>query len=220
MPTGTLPLTGPGIVQSVLRFSQGDGEIAENVLGFANADGHAATAVELETLNGKIQAWYENGDGSHSYQSLQSASCTLLSITSRDLTSLTGEEVVTDVGDVGSASGTELANGLTFTVTARTGHAGRSHRGRVYLVGLTTGFLSSDINVADAAKAQNAVDAFNGMITGPHNIAGDYACNILSRSNSGAYRSAIAFFVVTAFGYYDLFMDYQRRRAPGHNRHH
>lgn len=220
MPSGTLPLTGAGVVQSVLRFSQGDGEVAENVLGFANADGHAATTVELNALNGKIQDWYENGDGTHSYKALQSASCTLLSITSRDLTSLTGEEVVTDVGDVGAAAGTELANGLTFTITARTGHAGRSHRGRVYLVGLTTGFLSGDINVADSAKAGDAVAAFNGMISGPHDIAGDYACNILSRSNGGVYRANISPFVVTAFGYFDLFMDYQRRRAPGHNRHH
>lgn len=218
MPSGTNPLTGDGIAVMSLRFTLPSGQPAENVLGIHKDTGGEFTDTELTDIATTAKAWWESGDGTHSYRAKQSTACTLDSIFVRSLHTRSSPEIDLSVGEAGTDAGDHIPNGMTFTCTLRTGLAGRSHRGRLYACGLTKNFLNTDPNLADLTHVNDLVAAVKGWISGPHQSPGGYSPSILSRSNNGVYRANIASYNIADVGYFDLNMDYQRRRAPGHNR--
>lgn len=205
-----------------LAFTQTSGEFAENVFGVQRDEAWDPTG--LTTVAQAVMDWWHDGDGTHSYRGFQHTGCTLLQCTARDLT-VQDAPVVTVAADeasnVGTDAGTALAAGLSFALTARTGLAGRSHRGRTFLIGLASGAVdASNKNAVAAANAPLYVSAFNSLITKVHTADVHSTLVVISTRHNNAPRASGVTTPITSYGYHDLFLDYQRRRAPGHNRHH
>lgn len=220
-PSGTAPKTGAGLVKVVLSFSRSDGFLGENVFGI---DTHGAGPVDDATLTSvcnDFKNWWQNGDGTHSPQAQCGESTSLSLIEAKDLTVVDGTIHSIAPALVGADTGGDLAAGLTFAITIRTALSGRSHRGRSFVVGLTDNVLATGSkDVADSAAITDLLAAYAGLLTGDFSVnnAGR-KLSIFSYSNNNAYRANIAATDVASVGVFDFNMDYQRRRAPGHNRH-
>lgn len=219
-------IPGPGLIEVTMGFSMPDGELAVNVFGVDSGGTASISNTDLTQVADVFKDWWQTGDGTHSYRAFQQSSGQLIEVKARDLGDSTSLESIVNVSLSGTDGGEALPNGVTFTLTARTGLAGRSQRGRTFLAGLSKNFLSAgDVNVADSAHAGNAVAAFDGLLASLADItltdAGTQpVLAVFSRVSAGIRRAAIAATPIIGYGYHDLFMDYQRRRAPGHNRHH
>jgi hypothetical protein len=213
----------PNAARVSLLFTQADGEVAENVFGVQLAD--AWTAGELAAMAQAFLTWWEVGDGAgHSYAALMGTGITSLGAEARDLTTSTSPVafVANGAGDITGDDATEpLMNGASFTMTARTGLAGRSQRGRTYMIGLCDDFVDgTDVNKATASAANSARLAFNALITKVTATDAGATLVVISTRHNNLPRLTGITTPITSYGFHDLFLDYQRRRAPGHNRHH
>jgi hypothetical protein len=213
--------------QVSLQFAQSDGSFAENVFYVKRTS--AWTSAELATMCAAFIAWFGTGDGSHSYKSLLANDTSLVEVSARDLTTA-GSDVVNDSAGLpitGTSENATFLLGTTFAITHRTGLAGRSQRGRTFMVGLPIGDIDPEsTNVILTAYATFAVDALTALIAAV--TAADAACTWVVASrysgvDSGGKpipRAAGVVTNITSVGYHNLIVDFQRRRAPAHNRHH
>lgn len=212
-----------------LQFAQQSGDFAENVFGVQRDE--AWTVPALTTVGNAIMEWWKSGDGTHKYQGLMSSTVTLLGCYVRDMTTAISPTLSLPVpGDItaaGAGSANPLPQGVSFAVTARTGLAGRSYRGRTFLIGLTEDdIVEPNANQLPAASATGIVAAFNALITAVHTADSHSTLVVVSKySGVDSHGKPIPRTVgvttpIIGYGYHDLFLDYQRRRAPGHNRHH
>lgn len=220
-PTGTAPKTGTGLVRVRMFYSTPSGDVAENVFGINRNSSAPCTTSELDSVCNDFVNWWNNGDGVHKIKNTVGTTYALSTVSAKDLNIVDGAEITHSVNTAGADTGGALASGLTFAVTLRTARTGRSHRGRCFLVGITVNALATGSkDVADGTWANNQLSAFGGMLLGPYKVlnAGRTLC-ILSYSNANNYRANISSEDVVSFGYSDLNLDYQRRRAPGHSRH-
>lgn len=209
-----------------LQFAQSDGEFAENTF-YVESTG-AYTSTILTALAQAFMDWWKTGDGTHSYRGIQSSLITLLGCTARDLTTQSSDNVTVaadETSNVGGGSADPLQNGLSKAITWRTGLSGRSFRGRTFLVGLTLDDLAAGANNQfNPTKVANYVSALTSLIAAV--TAAEAACKlvVLSRytltSGHTAPRATGVMTPIISCGSHDLFVDFQRRRAPGHNRHH
>jgi hypothetical protein len=212
----------PNMAQLTLQFSVPDGDIAENVFNVQRSS--AWTGAGLTAMAQGLQDWwYAGAGGTSDYRQYQHSSVALVQTTARDLTTQGGRVVsvpANQASNVGASGSAIIQNGLTFSLTARTGLAGPSQRGRTFLVGLTSGFLDAgDVNKVQAAEVAVLITAFNALITKV--AAVDAACTLVvaSRRHNNLWRSTGQTTPITVWGYNNLNLDYQRRRAPGHGRH-
>lgn len=218
---GFIPVTNTAEVS--LQFSQADGEFAENVWGVVRDE--AWDVASLTALAHTFMTWWHDGTGGASYREAQGTGVQLLGCAVRDLTTETSPSLVispfpiTEVHGIDTAA--PLPNGVSFAITARTGHAGRSFRGRTFAIGLTESvLLSSDSNQIKPDVAAIFTVALGGLITAVHAADAHAQLAVVSRRHDNAPRSLGVATPIVNYGYHDLFLDYQRRRAPGHNRHH
>lgn len=132
----------------------------------------------------------------------------------RDLT--TQHSAVTEVNPVGSTVGTDasgpLPNNVSWALARRTGKSGRAFRGRVYLIGMTIGDLDTGAQTITPARANARVAFYDGLITAQQ--SDNAATEVILHRALGTGTDVIG------YGYSDLYLDSQRRRLPGHNRHH
>lgn len=107
----------------------------------------------------------------------------------------------------GSAAGTP--NNVSFSLKKNTGLAGKSFRGRVYLLGLTEAAVNG--NFLDAAVANLFVDAFNEalILVGAEDT---YAMALVSKYSNNAPRASALVNNVSSFSYSDLRIDTRRDR--------
>jgi hypothetical protein len=142
----------------------------------------------------------------------------------RDLTTQTSSVVIVPYPGAHAAGGDnsgQIPAGLTKAFTARSGLAGRSQRGRTFVVGLASDSLSSgDKNVVATATLNDYVAWFNALIAAVPAANAAWSLVVVSRFHNGAPRASGATTPITSYGYANVFVDYQRRRAPGHARHH
>lgn len=212
----------PKGVEVELKFSLNDGEFAENKFGVLYAA--EPTTDQLHEICQKVMDWWHNGDGAGaSYREFQSVGCTMTGASARALTVQNDHRVdvaADETSNTGSDSGGALQNGLSFAVTARTGLAGRSYRGRTFLAGLSLSVCVNDgDNVIRASTAGNIVIAFNHLITAVASADTSPTLCVISRYTNNAPRETGIATPVINYGYHDLYLDFQRRRAPGHNVH-
>lgn len=213
----------PDAASVTMTFTMNDGETAQNI--FHCVKGSAWGADDLSALCNIFVGWYETGGmGSHAYSEHMSENSHLTAVLARALDAEGAPEgtPTVPIPTTGGADGTtQLQNGLTFTITHRTGLAGRSFRGRTYVPCLSTNSVFEvGANAIKPAYAADLVEAFRGLrdtITG-HDATWFLA--VVSRYHNGAARAAGISTPVVDFGYSDIYLDFQRRRAPGHNRHH
>lgn len=219
-------IPAPDCVRCTLIFSQADASQAQmNIHVKGNA---AATSATLTALAAEIVTWFGTDPGTGSPKAFMSSSYALASMYLRALDTQASPSLVTNTSlpIAGTDStGVILPEGLTFALTLRSGLAGRSQRGRVFVPGLTDGSMSNvGENLVSATTAAHLVAAYNNLITlvAGATIAGwtSQAVVIVSYSTNKAPRITAQQTPATTFGYHDLFLDFQRRRAPGHNIHH
>lgn len=219
----------PNAIQVNLQFLDEEGDIAENVFGVQKSG--SWTVAQMQSMCNAFLNWWHDGDGAgHTYRSHQPAEFTLLGATARELSTQSGpttQNTTMPADVVGGQAGAALQAGLTFAMTARTGLAGRSYRGRTFICGISEDSLAAlGDNQVPSNYATGLVLAFNALITAvPAAVAG---CTLVVISRySGVTsagrpipRSTGITTPITQYGYHDLFLDYQRRRAPAHSRHH
>lgn len=206
-----------------LVFQGFAGDIQENTFHVQRTG--AWTPTLLTAMAQGFQDWWYTGSGGKAYRTRMWNGITLLQSTARDLTTQSSPAVTVAANQASNvgADGANLpmASGMTFALTARTGLAGRSQRGRVFLIGLTAGFNTGvNQDTALAAAVNDEITAFNGLITKVTAVDAAATLVVLSTRHNNAPRSAGQTTAITAWGYSSLNLDYQRRRAPGHGRHH
>jgi len=119
-----------------------------------------------------------------------------------------------DSTGVGTGASLALPNSTAFVVTLRSGLAGRSARGRVYLPGLGTSNMF-DTNTVSTTYAAAAVSYITTIQAAASAFSWDLA--ILSRFTAGAMRPSGVYYKVTDIVARNRLVDTQRGRLPpGH----
>lgn len=132
----------------------------------------------------------------------------------RDLTSITGLEA--SAQPVGVLSGTNgspsLPNNVSICASIRTGHIGRSARGRWYWQGLSESQVTDSIVLSTLLPdIHDALVNLAGLLA----VAG-FNWVIISRFTGGLPRDPTPItFAVTDVVFVDAIVDSQRRRLPG-----
>jgi hypothetical protein len=225
--TGTF-VPAVGAAKVVLTFAQVDGEYAQNSLWVHSQDDSAFTSDTLSELATAVNEWYQTGAGGHSYQSLQAAPVELVSVYCRAWDTDTSPVWNLTSGQTGGSDRPlSIPNGQTFAITARTGIPGVAYRGRTFVIGLFDQCVTDDDNnviksdiAADLANAwAGLIDMANGL-SNPCDMVVNSSYHVVTPGEKAVPRDAAILTPITGYGYHDLFLDYQRRRAPGHNRHH
>lgn len=212
----------PNCAQVTMQYQIGDSDLAENVFAVQNTGSWDAS--HLTTLAGVFNTWNDTSVGGASPYGIRHPSTTLLQTTARDLTTQSSDVVVVPYPGshaVGTGSGNQLNNGLTKAITARSGLAGRSQRGRTFVVGMASSALNgSDPNLVLAAYVNDWIGLFNALITDVTTANAAWTLSVISRRHNNAPRTTGVTTPITSYGNADLYVDFQRRRAPGHSRHH
>lgn len=205
----------------VMEYQIPETDLAVNTFGVKNTG--AWTGTSLAALGAAFHTWNDTTFGSQSPFSLRNPDTALIQTTCRDLTTQTSAVVVVPYSGshaVGTSAGATLNNGLTKAFTARSGLSGRSQRGRTFVVGATdAAFAGGDPNILNAAWSNDWVACFNGLIAAIPAANAAWSLVVLSRYNNKVRRTTGATTPITSYGYSNLYMDFQRRRAPGHARH-
>lgn len=186
------------------------GEICENVFHFSgDAQPEPADMTALATA---VRNWR-----STSLRPLQSNACLHQKVKVQDLTAADGlgVELLISPADQGNLTDPSLPNNCTVAVGLKTGFSGRSFRGRAFHVGMTE-ILRTGNQIT--GTTQTALIAAYNALRGPFST-NNYFLGILSLHHNGAARTSGLFTPVNAVTV-DINLDSQRRRLPGHNRHH
>lgn len=213
-------------VQIQMQFSSG-GDTNENTF-WVNRSA-AWTLALMQTMCDAFITWYSAGGGGFSYHGLMSSDCSLTTVSARDFTTQHGFVLVDQSGlpVVGGHAVSQIQLGCTKSFTARTGLAGKNFRGRNFSIGIPTDQADApDLGTVKASYCTQIVTAFNALLTAV--TAADALAKVVVASrfyqpggpNTPTVPRATAVLTpITAYGFHDLNVDFQRRRAPGHARH-
>jgi hypothetical protein len=188
----------------------------ENTLWFKSPS--AFTATSLGTLGIMVRDWHVTN-----YLPLVSSALTLVEVVSTDQTAADGLQDVTipDPGSVGGASPNVMPNNVTLTVSFRTGHRGRSFRGRNYVNGLTEDQVDGNSFVAGLTDLWQGV--YEALIGAASDIGMEWV--VASRfsgvdpvTHDPIPRVAGVTTPITSVLVVDPFVDSARRRLTGRGR--
>lgn len=212
----------PNTALVTMAYSILDADVAENTFGVKSSISWTSTA--LGSLGAVFNTWNDTAvSGAAPYQNRVSQT-TLVQTTCRDLTTQTSPVVVTPytgAHGAGTDASGPLASGLTKSFTSRSGLSGRSQRGRIFVVGIGVGELvGGDPNLLSPAFLDEYVRQLNALITDVSTASANWSLSVISRFHNNAPRAAGVTTPITSWGYANQYVDYQRRRAPGHGRHH
>lgn len=186
------------------------GEICENIYHFSS--GGPADSVAMNNLIDAFVAW-ENSDGKGNRPNTTQ----LTRVIATDLTVADGvlvdRAIVPQI--VGVTGGVQCANNVTIAVAYRTGHRGRSFRGRTFHIGFPEGYRVG--NTITGAAQTFLIQAYTHLLT--LGVAPIFHLGVVSRY-SGTVRRPTGIWTQATAVTLDTNIDSQRRRLPGHNRHH
>jgi len=173
----------------------------------------AVNAADLTNIGQTARTWW----GSELAPTLSNA-VTLREIYLSDLT-VQNSFVLTYTANLpsqGQLTGAILPNNVTFTVSLRTGNAGRSFRGRNYIPGIRGGdVLTSDPNLLSVTRSNALVAAYQQLISSTYFGTTPYRLVVVSRFTNGQPRASGVATPVTAILAIDRVLDSMRRRLPG-----
>lgn len=194
----------PGIVTLDAIWQQAN-EIVENTFAYHLAG--AITAANLTAMAAAYAAWVSG------HTNFFATDCQLNKIYLRDMTSVNAQTLEYNVVPpiVGTAGGSSMPNNVTFALKRQTGLAGRRMRGRVYIIGLTDTMLDSSRQQLTSTWGGNLNTAYNALMAAM--LAGPAATEVVYHRALGTGTN------VAGYVFSDLYLDSQRRRLPGHNRH-
>ena len=215
-----IPVTNTA--QVTMQYSINDSDIAENTFGVHNTGTWDSS--HLSSLAAVFNTWNDTAVGGFAPYAVRSNSTSLIQTTARDLTTQTSNVVVVPYPGshaAGTDTSQQLANGVTKAFTARSGLSGRSQRGRIFTVGIAQEQISTtDPNQLIAAYLSLWTGFLNALITDISTANAAWSLVVISRFHNGAPRGAGQVTPILSWGTANSFLDYQRRRAPGHGRHH
>lgn len=201
----------PGIAQVEAIYEEA-GQVCENVYHVTNGGSSAYTVDDLAGLENAVAGWE-----TASAKAYRSSNTGMILTRARDLGTADGHEHQTTRNINGTDSGNVIAQNVTVALRAGTGLAGRSNRGRTFWIGLTDAHASNG-EIAEVWLG-NVVEAMNALITAVVEGTGFELC-VLSRRADKALRSVGIGIPIISYSATDTYVDSQRRRLPGHNRHH
>lgn len=219
----------PGIAEFAIETANPDGDIAINKVYVYQGVASAWTEASLVNLENTLDTWLTTGGGAgQKYVDQMNTGATIQSINGRDLTTEFALTAVKTVSHAGTDATKALPAGVTKAITLRTGHAGRSFRGRMFMPWLTEAMQSSgDVNICDDTKLGNLVAMWSSLITAIPAGDASWHWGVLSRysgvdstTQRPIPRATGILTDITECGYSHKAFDYQRRRAPFHARHH
>lgn len=190
-----------------------DAQPCQNILHVRNDTPLGAwDAAGLNATAAAIKGWWSSTGKNYS-----AGTNSLQSIKGTDLgTAGGGTQVLYTTGLPEAAAGGNqaLPNNVTLAISLRTTQTGRSHRGRLYHVGMTVPVLdptdSSRVAAAHLAEYMTSYNALKTAIEG-------------SRTGMTLHWVIVSWKLVDSFAIdhiqIDPVIDSQRRRLPNHNRH-
>lgn len=184
-----------------------DQQLAENTLYFTHDAGAPSTA-DIADLLATLESWFGTNLLSAASQDVQ-----LFSLHGRDLTTSAGPQADRSSGMTGVLLDPQLPNNDTLAISFRTGVAGRSFRGRNYIIGLTTAQVTRNIVNPDVLSILLA--AYEAL---PTAVSPDWAHVVVSRKSGGLWRTEGVATPVASYVVTDNIVDSQRRRLPGRGR--
>lgn len=195
------------VVQVFMEYLAPGGEIVGNVLNFKLQTGVVGLG-DMDSLGNEIVSWFNASD----LEARLSSAFTLQALRMRDLTAANSWvlDYTTGLPIVGDDTNEAMPNNVTWCIKLATGHAGRSYRGRLYVVGLTT--ASTTGNLVDTAVVSEIVDTWQLLIGVAQSAGFDWG--VLSLQEGGAPRAAGVFTPITDVTFVDRQLDTQRRRMP------
>jgi hypothetical protein len=211
MPRTLLPprpfIPAPNCAQVALYYSS-NGVTCVNV--FNVSKGSTYSAADLVALRGVVDSW-----DNVTWKGSRATACSLFRIKCKALD--TNSSPVDDYYLVTPRAGT-IASGLmsgnvTLAFKLATARAGRSYRGRWYLVGITAANLGVTANQYNVASANAIVGWLNLLRT--NLLAAGHTLGVLSYATDKAWRATAHFEPATNFVIVDYNIDSQRRRLTG-----
>lgn len=205
MSHGFIPVANTASIELIYSFN---GVVVENQ--FHVKKGSPYSASDIVTVRTAVNSW----DNSTGFQ-IRATTCNLTRIRTKALDSAGSpmEDFSLPTPRSGAQSAAPLPGNASFAFKKATGLTGRSYRGRWYLVGLTTGMLGANANLANATAISNFQGWLNGLITGLTSAGSTMV--VVSYRTGGAYRAAGVTTPVTGFVAVDLNMDSMRKRLTG-----
>lgn len=212
----------PNCAAITMSYSIQDTDIAENT--FAVQNQVSWTNTTLGAAGALFNTWNDTAvSGAAPYQNRTTAT-TLVQTQARDLTTQTSGVVITPytgAHGAGTDASGNMAAGITKSFTARSGLSGRSQRGRIFVIGIGLGeIVSGDPNLLSPAFLDEYVRQLDALITDVSAHDPNWSLVVISRRHNNAPRATGVTTPITSWGYANQYVDYQRRRAPGHARHH
>lgn len=139
--------------------------------------------------------------------------CQLVKVYARDLTTASSAsvEVVPPAMIEGANASGQMPMNVTWALKRLTGLAGRANRGRLYMIGLSENQIGSDRQTILPSQATNFRVQYDALLSAQ--LADNTAQEVILHRALGTHTD------VTEYGWSDYFLDSQRRRLPGHNRH-
>lgn len=206
------------VAQCQLIYNQ-NGQIIENVINVQK--GSPFSAADLTTLVNTIDTW--DNTTSTGGKNVRNGNCLLQRIHARALDTESSPVVdyVLPASRGGLINGAQaLPNNVTFALTLQTGLAGRSFRGRIYLVGLASGQTTGGANASNmtVSAATLIVTCYTALKTAIEGIGAGYHIVVVSYRTGLAWRTSGVATPIINFSYADLNLDSQRRRLPGRGR--
>lgn len=192
------------VAQVSLRYTR-DFQDLENTLYFLRDT--SIDLAGLEALGLAVQTWWIT-----EHRALVSAQVSYREIFVRDLTTQSGLErqFIVDPPQTGAVAGDAVPSNVTFSISFRTGFAGRSFRGRNYIPPINEGQISANRMLAPIVADWITVYQNLGAA-----IPADWTWVILSRFSDGQPRVNGLPTPVLGVQVADDVVDSQRRRLPG-----
>lgn len=182
-----------------------DGQKVENTLYFETTEPNNAAG--LEVLCQEIYGWAVG-----SMLPLMAQTVELVEVFGRELSVQNGYVASWSQSgtNTGAVTGGSVTNNTALCISFRTGLAGKSYRGRNYVIGTPKSSVTA--NVVSAAFRDNVESAYNRLpaVVGPYN----WVWVVASRYHNNAPRTEGVTTPVTRAVITDLVVDSQRRRLP------
>lgn len=197
-------VAAPGIVHLAAIYTLA-GQRCENTWHYQVAG--TINRAKLQAMATTHLNWFVAHEG------LYSNSLGLELIYVRDLSSQSGQTL--DFAPTSTTDGTRAAellpNNVTIAIKRETGLAGRKNRGRIYWPGINSDEVTG-INTIIAGTVGALATALNTLLLAQ--FTDNAAVEVILHRSTGTGTPVVGYTVA------DLFLDSQRRRLPGHNRHH
>lgn len=185
-----------------------NGVTMENVINVNK--GSPYTLAQLQAVRTIVNNW-----DAASWQGSRSNNAYLVRIRTKalDTASSPTEDFYLPAARPGTINGQTLPGNSTFAIKLTTGLAGRSFRGRWYMVGLCAPLLGPTANQVTAASAATLVGWLN--LLQANLAAGGHTLCVLSYRSGGVYRAAGLVTPALNWTAVDLNVDSMRRRLTG-----